>query len=408
MSEKNLGWCKAAKGIRYREHAIRKHGKRPDRYYALQYKLNGKVYNEAIGWASDGVTQEVCEKLLVQLRDAWRSGTGPQTYAEMKADAVKQKAEQAAREVAEQSRLITVTEYFERHYQPQTKRTLRQTSWVREASLFKFWIEPIVGNLPLLEVSFLHWDVLLKNTDKAGLSQRTMEYVAGVLRRILRHAQDRGMEIKIPTAKQIGATAPKDNRRLRALTPQESEAILTALEGRDINAWRVVKFAMLTGCRASEAFGLRWRDVDLEAGELRFVDTKNKETRVLFISPALIELLKSFTSGMPDSVVFPRADGKPHVEAPHAFRAVVEAFGLNDGRGSRDRVSFHTIRHTVATQLARSLDVRSLMDIMGWKVVAMAARYIHSNEDTKRAAMAALEKTLAPKGPAKVIPFATG
>jgi len=77
----------------------------------------------------------------------------------------------------------------------------------------------------------------------------------------------------------------------------------------------------------------------------------------------------------------------------------------NEGRGARDRVSFHTIRHTVATQLAKSLDVRSLMDIMGWKVVAMAARYIHSNEDTKRAAMAALEKTIAQPEKGKIIPF---
>ena len=45
------------------------------------------------------------------------------------------------------------------------------------------------------------------------------------------------------------------------------------------------------------------------------------------------------------------------------------------------------------------------MDVMGWKQVEMAARYVHSNENTKRAAMAALEKALAPQGKGKVIPF---
>jgi len=93
------------------------------------------------------------------------------------------------------------------------------------------------------------------------------------------------------------------------------------------------------------------------------------------------------------------------MEAPETFRAVVKSLGLNDGRGERDRVSFHTIRHTVATQLAKSLDVRSLMDVMGWKVIAMAARYIHSNEDTKRAVMAALEKTIAQPERGKVLSF---
>ncbi len=404
--DSSLGWVKAAKGIRYREHPTRKHGKRPDRYYALQYKRDGKVFNEAVGWASDGVTQDECEKKLVALRENWRSGEGPQTLTDMRRAAEEARDEaEAAKEEARQ-RLITVKDYFEHHYQPQSKRTLKQVSWEKEASLFKFWIDPVVGKLPLVAVGFAQWDALLKRMDKSGLSQRTKEYAAGVLRRIMRHAHDRGMEVKIPTARQIGASAPKDNRRLRVLAPKESETILAKLVDRDIEAWRVVKFAMLTGCRASEAFKLRWRDVDLEAGQLRFTDTKNKESRTLFLSPALTELLKSFGPGAPDSVVFPRADGKPHVEAPHHFKEVVQEQKMNEGRGPRDRISFHTIRHTVATNLAGILDVRSLMDIMGWKQVAMAARYVHSNENTKRAAMAALEKTLAPQDKAKVIPFA--
>ena len=403
--DSSRGWIKAAKGIRYREHATRKHGKRPDRYYALQYKRDGKVYNESVGWASDGVTQDECEKRLVALRENWRSGEGPQTLAEMRQTAEEAREAAAAAKEEARQRLITVKDYFERYYQPQTKRTLKQVSWGKEASLFKLWIDPAVGKLPLVEVGFTHWDALLKRMDKSGLSQRTKEYAAGVLRRILRHAQDRGMEIKIPTARQIGASAPKDNRRLRVLTPAESETILTELETRDVHAWRVVKFAMLTGCRASEAFKLRWRDVDLEAEHLRFVDTKNKEARTLFLSPTLLELLQSFGPGASDAVVFPRADGKPHVEAPHHFKEVIQEQKMNEGRGPRDRISFHSIRHTVATNLAGILDIRSLMDVMGWKQVAMAARYVHSNESTKRAAMAALEKTLAPAEKGKIIPF---
>jgi integrase len=211
--------------------------------------------------------------------------------------------------------------------------------------------------------------------------------------------------VKIPSAKQVGATAPKDNRRLRVLTPKESEDILSELEKCNIHAWRITKFAMLTGCRASEAFGLCWRDVNLEEKQVRFVDTKNKDDRYIPLTPAVANLLFSFGPGRPEEIVFTRSGNKPYTETPHSFRTVVEISGLNEGRTPRDRVSFHTIRHTVATQLAKYLDVRSLMDIMGWKVVAMAARYIHSNEDTKRAAMAALEKTLSPQEKGKVLPF---
>jgi integrase len=403
--KKSLNYQRAAKGIAYREHPSRKHGKRADRYYVLIFKLGGKTIREAVGWSSDGVTQDACEKLLVQLRDNWRNGTGPQTYAEMKAAAAKQKAEQEAREIVEQSRLITVADYFEQHFLPYAKRTKKPQSWEKEVSHFTHWINPSLGHLPVVEIGFPQWEILLKRLDKAQLAQRTKEYISGTLRRILRHAAERGLDVKVPTGKQVGVTAPKDNRRLRVLTPKESEDILSALEKRNIHAWRMVKFAMLTGCRASEAFNLRWRDVDIEEKQLRFVDTKNNDTRIIFLSPALIELLVSFGPGSPGEIVFPRSDGSPHTEAPQSLRTVIDALGLNEGRAHRDRVTFHTIRHTVATQLAKSLDVRSLMDIMGWKVVAMAARYIHSNEDTKRAAMAALEKTLAPSDKVKIIPF---
>ncbi len=55
-----IKWISCGKGIRYREHPTRKHGKiskgeteKPaDRYYVLQYKRNGKVINESMGRAS--------------------------------------------------------------------------------------------------------------------------------------------------------------------------------------------------------------------------------------------------------------------------------------------------------------------------------------------------------------------
>jgi integrase len=406
--KKSLRWIKAAKGIRYREHETRKHGKRFDKYYTLIYRHAGKLTEEAVGWASDGVTQAGCERLLAMLRENWRIGSGPQSLAEMREDGARQKTAELAAQEAEKTRLVTVAEYFKEHFLPYAKRTKKPQSWEKEDSHFRIWINPAMGHLPVVEIGFPQWDGLMRAMDKAGLSPRTKEYVCGTLRRILRHAQNRGMEIKIPSAKQIGATAPKDNRRLRVLTPAECETILSELEHRDIHAWRMTKFAMLTGCRASEAFNLYWREVDLDAGTVRFVDTKNHEERTIFLPPALIKHLKSFGPGEPGAVVFPRQDGKAYVEAPSAFRTVVRELGLNDNRAMRDRVTFHTIRHTTATNLAKSLDVRSLMDVMGWKVIAMAARYIHSNDDTKRAAMSTLEGTLAPQDKAKIIPFARG
>ncbi len=43
-------------GVRYREHKSRKHGIRPDQYFAIRYQKDGKRKEEGVGWASEGWT----------------------------------------------------------------------------------------------------------------------------------------------------------------------------------------------------------------------------------------------------------------------------------------------------------------------------------------------------------------
>lgn len=58
------------------------------------------------------------------------------------------------------------------------------------------------------------WYTFVNTLRQSGLSERTVEYVCGTLRRILKHAlQNRIITEAPPSAAQIGATSPKDNRR---------------------------------------------------------------------------------------------------------------------------------------------------------------------------------------------------
>lgn len=54
----------------------------------------------------------------------------------------------------------------------------------------------------------------------------------------------------------------------------------------------------------------------------------------------------------PDAPVFTNSLGKAWTAVPEAFKIVVRALAFNDGPGPLDRASFHTLRHTVATELA--------------------------------------------------------
>ena len=57
-------------GVRYYEHETRKHGIKFDRYYTIRYKLNGKDKEEALGWASEGWTEQKAAKYLSELKES--------------------------------------------------------------------------------------------------------------------------------------------------------------------------------------------------------------------------------------------------------------------------------------------------------------------------------------------------
>jgi len=398
-------------GVRYREHATRKHGIRPDRCYSIRYKVDGKDKEEVVGWGSEGITAEEAFKRLSELRENSRKGSGAKTLEEKRSIAKAEEAAEHRAKLRQDKQNVTLRDYWEQNYREHAQRTKKASSFRSEDGHMRVWILPLLGDTPLVQIGFAEWDALVRNMSCGKLSQRTKEYAAGTLRRLMRHAQDRGLPVQIPTSKQIGAQGPKDNRRLRVLTPEEAEKLLAKLGEIDPHTERLTRFCMLTGCRLSEAANLTWAHVDLDGQSVRFADTKNKDTRTVYLSSELVEMLKTLPRSGAGNFVLPRHDGTPFInkadrtDTPYYFSEAVKALALNEGRSTRDRVTFHTIRHTVATNLAKVLDVRSLMDVMGWKVIAMAARYIHTQEETKRQAANILAGAWKKQEQAKVLQF---
>jgi integrase len=360
-----------------------------------------------MGWLSDGWKLFKVRKILTDLQVNHDTGSGPQTWAAMKAQEEEERKRQELEQKALEKSRVTLAEYWVASYFPYAQRT-KTKSFQTEEFHFNTWLKPQLGDTPLKEIEIKEWDCLVTTLTKAGKAQRTVEYVTGTLRRIVKHAYERGIvPAPPPSAKRIGATSPKDNGRKRIITPEEAKAILEELQRINPFAYRFTLFAFLTGCRASEARKLQWMDVDLGKGAVSFRETKNGTTRPLPVEGDLKELLESMEPGGPTDPVFPQKDGRPYGETPSTFRHVVNhGLDLNQGRERADKICFHSIRHTVATALAQSLDVRTLMDLAGWKTVQMAARYIHANQDAKRRAMKGLgASVLEPDQEGKVIQF---
>jgi integrase len=138
--------------------------------------------------------------------------------------------------------------------------------------------------------------------------------------------------------------------RERVLTPRELQIIWKACGEDDFG--RIIKLLMMTGARRDEIGGLRWAELDLDAGTLKIpgTRTKNHHPLVLALPPAAIELLSSA----------PRREAREFVfggrgEAFSAWSYSTLALGARiikaEGR-ALEPWRIHDIRRTVATGMA--------------------------------------------------------
>src|SRR5262249_7524331 len=138
------------------------------------------------------------------------------------------------------------------------------------------------------------------------------------------------------------------NERTRFLSDEERSRLLEACRA---SAWPklylLVLAALTTGARKGELVGLRWADVDLDRAEALVGRTKDGDPRVLPLVPAVVEELKRFRAGS-TVLVFesPRTRGRVFDFGPR----FTEALALARVKGA----TFHTLRHSCASALARS------------------------------------------------------
>jgi integrase len=75
---------------------------------------------------------------------------------------------------------------------------------------------------------------------------------------------------------------PASRGRVRFLSPEEQERLLEACRAsHKPGLYPLVFLALTTGARRGELFSLRWQEVDLDRGWVRFEHTKNREPRAV-------------------------------------------------------------------------------------------------------------------------------
>jgi integrase len=394
----NYKWKKTKhRGLEYRDHATRKHGVKKDRFYRYRIQIDGERIRESFGWLSEGWTLEKCLVEIARLKQNRITGEGPATLKEQREIAEQKKAEQRQAE-------ILFSEVWDK-YQKQAKADRGESSLTREASLYLHWIEPALANIPMKDVSPFHIEKIKSKMAKKGRAPRSVEYTLAIIRQVFNYAKRTDLftgdnpvsKVKIPRT---------DNRRVRFLTHEEADTLLAELMKKSKQVHDMALLSLHTGMRAGEIFGLTWGCVDLDAGTLLLKDTKNKASRTAFMTQAVKDMLAEIMTGDAgmDDLVFPGRNGVKMVQMSKTFKRTVDSL-FNEGVDDpRQRVTFHSLRHTFASWLVmEGVDLYRVKELLGHKDLTMTQRYSHLAPDSLRGAVNILEAALKPK--AEVIPI---
>lgn len=273
--------------------------------------------------------------------------------------------------------------FFSEHKLPSEKGRETETSrWNRH-------IQPILGNMEARDISTLTLLKYSKVLEKKKLSPQTIKHVLGLIRRIMRHAS----KWDIYTGKIPYFPMPKfDNGAQRFLTRDEAFALLLELRARSEIWHDFATLALMTGMRASELFKLTHQYLDLKNKYFNIFDAKGFQSRLVPMNPVAEETILKYLDTPRGQPFFAIGHPKGYHQVSSVYRKAVRACGLNSGiTDRRQKVTFHTLRHTAASWMVQNgTDLLVVSRILGHSSLKVTMRYAHLAPTQSVAAVASL------------------
>ncbi len=359
-------------GVYFTESKVRRWRERPDKVYWVKFKdSSGKIRWERCGWASEGWTPEAAQRRRFELLEQDRTGS----YKPRR----KRRRER-----------ITFGEIAQKYinWARQSKK-----SWKDDELRYKRHLEPVLSKDPLKSVSPLKIERLKRDLYKKGLSDGTVKHCLVLVRQIFNKARAWGLYDGPNPIRQVKLPSP-NNKRTRFLTLEEADDLLEELKRQSKQVYDQALLSLHCGLRFGEIASLKWGDLDFRNGIIHVRDPKAGESRQAFMTEQVSEM---FLDRMPEDVhpgdlVFPGRGGVRQKSVSKAFFRAIDKLGFNKGvEDTREKVVFHTLRHTFASWLAiQGTPLFTIKELMGHKSLAMTERYAHLIPDHKRDAVKAL------------------
>jgi integrase len=396
-----MKWIKTSfRGVRYHEHESRRNGIKKDQYFTIRYASKSKakdykIIEEGLGWASQGWTAAKAYDRLRELKENQKIGQGPQTLAEKREILKEQKQAQAAAKERHEKENITFGQYWNNTYFPTYKIGRKESTTRKGQEHFKNWIAPVIEYVPLKDIKPFAIEKIKKNILGADKAPRTLQYVLATIRQAWNTARLNGLVVGDSPTKTI--KIPKvDNKRVRFLSYEEAETILSALKEVDTLTHDLALLSLNCGLRFGEIAALKWGHIDIDKGFIEIVDPKGGQGRVAFMTGKVKAMFNKMKHGKPDEYIFKNKNNEKLNNPPQVFHDVVDEIGLNNGvNDPRRKVVFHSLRHTFASwHVTAGTDIYAVKSLLGHSNISMTERYSHLAPETLQNATRTLEKAI--------------
>jgi integrase len=367
-------------GIYYYESKKRRFNGRPNKCFYIIYKdfLN-RLRREKIGWLSEGYSAQFAENIRAERLRTLRHGE------ELP------KKQLTFDDIA--------TRYLE--WSKNNKRTWKDDYY--EYSKLK----PFLGDKKLREISPFLLEKLKNDLIRKNLSNSSVNHYLAIVRQIFNKAIQWNLFTGVNPVTRVKKLS-LNNRRVRFLTQEEVMNLLNETKKHSKQLYEICLISLQTGMRAGEIFNLRWQDVDFNNNILNITDPKNNEARQAYMTQTIKEILQAKEPKEADAYVFKDTKGNKIKEVSNTFKRIVKKLGFNEGiTDVRNKVVFHTLRHTFASWLAiNGTPIFTIKELLGHKDIKMTMRYSHLLPSTKREAVENVEKMFKEKSTkGKTIPF---
>ena len=166
-------------------------------------------------------------------------------------------------------------------------------------------------------------------------------------------------------------------------------------ESESPDLWDQLRFSLWIGCRDGAMESLRWQDVNLKTGTIRFSERKNEIDQEVDISlnPDLMTMLRERKLRSPGMkrkkdgarYVYVKTDLVFPAKVKTAWNTARVKAGIAPENGPDAVLKWHDLRHTFATTLRRlGVPIDDIMHSTGHASRESVLRYAHIDQETSR------------------------